>query len=68
MLPLTLDGIAPTECLTQAHKIMIELDISHLANKRIYEISGGEAQRVAIGRARFISHTVTARPMNRPGI
>lgn len=51
MLPLTLDGIAPTECLTQARKIMIELDISHLANKRIYEISGGEAQRVAIGRA-----------------
>lgn len=51
LLPLTLDRKNLKESQIKAEKIMDLLGISSLKNKRIHEISGGQAQRVAIGRA-----------------
>lgn len=51
LLPLTLDRKNLQESKIKAEKIMDLLGISSLKNKRIHEISGGQAQRVAIGRA-----------------
>lgn len=51
LLPLTLDRKNLQESQIKAEKIMDLLGISSLKNKRIHEISGGQAQRVAIGRA-----------------
>jgi putative ABC transport system ATP-binding protein len=51
VLPLTLDKISVTEQDRRLHSIAKILHIEHLLNKRIYEVSGGEAQRTAIARA-----------------
>lgn len=50
ILPLTLDRQAKSVMLDEAEKLMEELGISQLRDKRIYQLSGGEAQRVAICR------------------
>src|SRR5690625_6699871 len=51
VLPLTLDGARIKEMETKAEAIAETLGISHIMNKRTYEISGGQAQRAAIARA-----------------
>lgn len=51
VLPLTLDGKHVKEMTEKAHIIAKKLGISDIMNKRIYEISGGQAQRAAIARA-----------------
>lgn len=51
LLPLTLDRVKPKEQIALGEKLLAELSISHLRDKRIYQLSGGEAQRVAICRA-----------------
>ncbi|MGX6978187.1 ABC transporter ATP-binding protein [Vagococcus elongatus] len=51
MLPLTLDKVPVAEMKEKAEALMEAVAITPLADKRIYEISGGEAQRVAIARA-----------------
>ena len=51
VLPLTLDGEKPAFMLKKAEDLLDELGISALRDKRIYQLSGGEMQRVAICRA-----------------
>ena len=50
VLPLTLDGVPKRRMLEEAQGLMQELGIDHLRDKRVYQLSGGEAQRVAICR------------------
>lgn len=51
VLPLTLDGTHVKEMKKRAETIARKLDITEIMDKRTYEISGGQAQRAAIGRA-----------------
>lgn len=51
VLPLTLDGTRVKEMKERAETIAKKLDITEIMDKRTYEISGGQAQRAAIGRA-----------------
>ena len=51
VLPLTLDGKRVKEMEEKAHSIANVLGISEIMNKRTYEISGGQSQRVAVARA-----------------
>ncbi|MFC0301093.1 ABC transporter ATP-binding protein [Virgibacillus soli] len=51
VLPLTLDGVRVKDMREKAQAIADKLGIAHILNKRIYEISGGQAQRVAVARA-----------------
>lgn len=51
VLPLTLEKESPALMLPAAESLMKELGILELKDKRIYQLSGGEAQRVAICRA-----------------
>ena len=51
VLPLTLDGEKPAFMLQKGEDLLDELGISALRDKRIYQLSGGEMQRVAICRA-----------------
>ena len=51
VLPLTLDGVSVKEMEEKAATIAEKLGISHILKKRIFEISGGQAQRVAVSRA-----------------
>jgi len=51
ILPLTLDGEPVAHMGKKAKKIASSLGIDHLLKKKIGEISGGQAQRVAISRA-----------------
>ncbi|GAF63326.1 ABC transporter ATP-binding protein [Bacillus sp. TS-2] len=51
VLPLTLDGTKVREMTELASEIAKKLGIESIMKKRIYEISGGQAQRVAISRA-----------------
>lgn len=52
MLPgLKLNKFKPEEVEHQARADLKRLGIDHLANKKAYQISGGEKQRVAIARA-----------------
>lgn len=51
LLPLTLDQKDVKEAQQSAKKIMKELAIFELKDKRIHELSGGQAQRVSIARA-----------------
>lgn len=51
VLPLTLDGKKVKEMKEKARKIAEKLGITSILNKRTYEISGGQAQRVAVARA-----------------
>ena len=49
-LPLLLAGVAESEAITRATEAMAVLDIDDLANKLPEELSGGQAQRVAVAR------------------
>ncbi|MDR2992908.1 MAG: ABC transporter ATP-binding protein [Bacillus cereus] len=51
VLPLTLDGVSPTEMKGKVEAIAKKLGITEILDKRTYEISGGQAQRTAIARA-----------------
>ena len=51
MLPLTLDRVAVVEMKTRCAALLDELGIAEKADKRVYQLSGGEQQRVAIARA-----------------
>lgn len=51
MLPLTLEGVDKKEMEKRTKEIADVLGISNLLSKRTYEISGGQAQRVAVARA-----------------
>lgn len=51
VLPLTLDGRSVKEMKQKVNQIAEKLGIIEIMNKRIYEISGGQAQRAAIARA-----------------
>jgi putative ABC transport system ATP-binding protein len=51
VLPLTLDGAKVKEMKEKAQEIAEKIGISHIMNKRTYEISGGQAQRAAVARA-----------------
>lgn len=51
VLPLTLDGKRVKDMDEKAERIAQTLGISSIMDKRVYEISGGQAQRAAIARA-----------------
>lgn len=51
MLPLTLEGVAPSQIKKRTKAVAELLGIDHLLTKRTFEISGGQAQRVAVARA-----------------
>lgn len=51
MLPLTLEGVAPSQIKKRVQAVAALLGIEPLLPKRTFEISGGQAQRVAIARA-----------------
>lgn len=51
MLPLTLEGVSPTQMKKRTKAVADLLGIGHFLSKRIFEISGGQAQRVAVARA-----------------
>ncbi|WP_434799434.1 ABC transporter ATP-binding protein [Terrisporobacter vanillatitrophus] len=51
ILPLTLDNVELKEQENRLNKVSKILGIENLLNKRTYEVSGGQAQRTAIGRA-----------------
>lgn len=51
VLPLTLDGEKVKVMKERLQNVAEKLGISKLLKKRIYEISGGQAQRTAIARA-----------------
>ena len=51
VLPLTLDGKNVKEMKKKANKIAEKLGITSIMKKRTHEISGGQAQRVAVARA-----------------
>ena len=51
MVPLILDGMPVQESLQKMGKYTEQFQITHLLNKKPYELSGGEKQRTAICRA-----------------
>ncbi|ENQ3112662.1 ABC transporter ATP-binding protein [Bacillus cereus] len=51
VLPLTLDNVSLNDMNEKVEVISKQLGIEQILNKRIYEISGGQAQRTAIARA-----------------
>ena len=51
MLPLTLEGVSTAEATRRTAEVAAQLGIEALLPKRIYEISGGQAQRTAVARA-----------------
>lgn len=51
MLPLTLEGVSPSQMKKRTKSVAELLGIGHLLSKRTFEISGGQAQRVAVARA-----------------
>ncbi|MBU5308266.1 ABC transporter ATP-binding protein [Clostridioides mangenotii] len=51
MLPLTLEGIPINEMKKLTNETAEFLGIGKILNKRVFEISGGQAQRCAIARA-----------------
>lgn len=51
MLPKILDHRPCEECLDEAGKLAELMGVDHLLGKRVFELSGGEKQRVALCRA-----------------
>ena len=56
-LPLALDGVHSDDIERRVELVAVRLGISHILDKRTYEISGGEQQRAAIGRAICLLYT-----------
>lgn len=54
-LPLLVSGVSKQESMKQARAMLEELDMTQRANHYPYQLSGGEQQRVALGRA-LINH------------
>jgi ABC-type lipoprotein export system ATPase subunit len=50
-LPLLLEGVKPIEARTAAIKALKDIDLEKIADKLPEELSGGQAQRVAVARA-----------------
>lgn len=50
-LPLRLLGTRRTEARRSAEELMAVLGIAELADRRLHEVSGGQAQRAAVARA-----------------
>lgn len=50
-LPLELDGVGRKECRELAGKALAEVDLAGFENRFPSEVSGGQAQRIAIARA-----------------
>ncbi|MFF2480760.1 ABC transporter ATP-binding protein [Paenibacillus sp. NPDC058071] len=51
VLPLVLEGMPPKKIEEKLAPLAELLQISHILNKRTYEVSGGQKQRAAIARA-----------------
>lgn len=51
ILPLTLDGMPIEEMERRVAELVQKLELKEILNKRPAELSGGQAQRTAIGRA-----------------
>jgi putative ABC transport system ATP-binding protein len=51
MLPLTLEGVSSAHMKQRTKEVAVFLGIDHILPKRTFEISGGQAQRVAVARA-----------------
>lgn len=51
VLPLTLDGVKVKVMTEKLEQVAAKLGIQGILKKRVYEISGGQAQRTAIARA-----------------
>lgn len=51
MLPMTLEGVSSSQMKKRTKSVAALLGIEHLLSKRTFEISGGQAQRVAVARA-----------------
>ncbi|MCM3340141.1 ABC transporter ATP-binding protein [Paenibacillus sp. MER TA 81-3] len=51
IFPLTLENVSIKEQDERVNRIADKLGITHILNKRTYEISGGQCQRTAIARA-----------------
>lgn len=51
MLPLVLDKIPSKDCIQRSDELAAKFEISQLLEKKPFELSGGEKQRVAICRA-----------------
>lgn len=51
VLPKVLDKAPASDCIKSAHRYADLFGITHLLEKKPYELSGGEKQRVAISRA-----------------
>ncbi|PEN40609.1 bacitracin ABC transporter ATP-binding protein [Bacillus toyonensis] len=51
VLPLTLENVNLSDMNKRVESISIQLGIEKILHKRLYEISGGQAQRTAIARA-----------------
>ncbi|MFS0703954.1 ABC transporter ATP-binding protein [Cellulomonas sp. 179-A 9B4 NHS] len=50
-LPLRLTGVRHREARARAAALLDELDVAHVAHRRVSEVSGGQAQRAAVARA-----------------
>ncbi|MCM3782708.1 ABC transporter ATP-binding protein [Neobacillus mesonae] len=51
LLPLTLDGVPQAEMNTRVDHIISSLGIESIRGRMVHEISGGQKQKTAIGRA-----------------
>jgi lipoprotein-releasing system ATP-binding protein len=49
--PLLMRGEVPSSALPRAGKLLERLGLKHKTNEPVYNLSGGEAQRVAVARA-----------------
>lgn len=51
MIPMVIDKAKAKKCINEAKRLAEMFGVEHILNKKVYEISGGEKQRVAICRA-----------------
>src|SRR5690606_30852688 len=51
VLPLTLDGLPVSEMKRRIARLADQLTLNEILNRRPDELSGGQAQRTAVGRA-----------------
>ncbi len=51
MLPLQVEGVAKSEAVSRAKKLLVEVELEDRMNHRPQKLSGGQQQRVAIARA-----------------